>query len=239
MSIRTRIERLQISVWRFLHPSERTQKVLYRGFTLVESLVAIWFLTLAIVAPMSLASQSLNSAYYSRDQIVAFQLAQEGIESVRQIRDDNTLSKIYNGCPDDVFSGDPACPGSLSIPINQSFIIDTIHNWTYTDFSGAGCTGGNPPPVRVDSTGTFYGYGTDPGNTKMANVCATPGGWGPTNFTRKLTAQVISCNDGTPASPCAVGSHDELLITVTVTWSTSGVAHTLVIAEDLYNWERL
>src|SRR3989338_11299272 len=40
-----------------------------RGFTLIETMVAIALLTISIVAPMSLTTQSLASAYYARDQI--------------------------------------------------------------------------------------------------------------------------------------------------------------------------
>ena len=59
-----------------------------RGFTLIETLVAVSLLAVVIVAPMSLTTQSLSSAYYARDQMTAFHLAQEAIESVRSVRDE-------------------------------------------------------------------------------------------------------------------------------------------------------
>src|SRR3972149_102217 len=64
---------------------------LSRGFTLIETLVAISLLSIAIVAPMSLTSQSLTAAYYARDQVTAFNLAQEGLEAVRAFRDGQVL----------------------------------------------------------------------------------------------------------------------------------------------------
>src|SRR3989344_4356012 len=63
-----------------------------RGFTLIETLVAVSFLTVAIVAPMTLTTKSLSTAYYARDQITSFHLAQEAIETVRHVRDGNILS---------------------------------------------------------------------------------------------------------------------------------------------------
>ena len=66
------------------------------GFTLIESLVAITVLTVAIAAPLTLASQSLASAYTARDQVIAFNLAQDAIETVRAQRDNNILDILKN-----------------------------------------------------------------------------------------------------------------------------------------------
>lgn len=66
------------------------------GFSLLETLVAISILVTAIVASLSLASQSISSASLSKNQIIAFNLAQEGMELVRSIRDTNSS----NGTPD-------------------------------------------------------------------------------------------------------------------------------------------
>lgn len=62
-----------------------------KAFTLIETLVAISVLIMALVGPLTIAEQSLRSAYYSRDQITAFYLAQEGIEYMRAVRDQNYL----------------------------------------------------------------------------------------------------------------------------------------------------
>ena len=62
-----------------------------KGFTLIETLIAITVLLIAIVAPMSLASEGILAARLAQDQIVAFYLAQEGVEAVRNLRDQNKL----------------------------------------------------------------------------------------------------------------------------------------------------
>lgn len=67
------------------------------GFTLVETLIAIAILLIAVVGPISLIGDSLHKLYYARDQMVAINLAQEGIEAVRQKRDSDMLAVVTPG----------------------------------------------------------------------------------------------------------------------------------------------
>ena len=88
------------------------------GFTLIETLVAVSLLSVSIVAPMALTTQSLTAAYYARDQVTAFNLAQEGIEAIRAIRDGQILqiSQNANATGIDLFG---------PIPVDQDFTIDS------------------------------------------------------------------------------------------------------------------
>jgi prepilin-type N-terminal cleavage/methylation domain-containing protein len=73
----------------FSAPSPATAR---RGFTLVETLVAITVLVLGVTAPLTLGSQGLTASRVARDQVVATYLIQEAIEYIRNTRDTNTLS---------------------------------------------------------------------------------------------------------------------------------------------------
>lgn len=68
-----------------------------KGFTLVETLVAITILLIAIVGPMTAASRGLHNVFTARDQITATYLAQESIEQVYMLRDENALEEVGNG----------------------------------------------------------------------------------------------------------------------------------------------
>ena len=68
-----------------------------RGFTFIETLVAITVLLIAVVAPMSLAQDGILAARLAQDQIVAFYLGQEGVELVKNLRDNNRLNNAPLG----------------------------------------------------------------------------------------------------------------------------------------------
>lgn len=60
-----------------------------KGFLLADALIASFVLTTGLLAMTALISSSLRNSLDSRDAIVAVMLAQEGVELVRNIRDNN------------------------------------------------------------------------------------------------------------------------------------------------------
>jgi Tfp pilus assembly protein PilV len=136
-------------------------------------MVAITILTISIIAPMALTVQSLESAYYARDEITAENLAQEGIEAVRSIRDGNILLSA-EGTPTSLFNGIIRTGRtSDTFTIDAHTIPATVANY--------GCS---PNCPALQTNGTLYGYGT---------------GWTNTQFTRTITVIVLSsASDGTP-----------------------------------------
>src|SRR6202042_2338797 len=93
------------------------------GFTLIETMVAIALLMLALIAPMSLAAQSLTAAYFARDQITAFYLAQEGIEIVRSVRDANIIAIAEGNSSVNVFNDIPSGTTAANAP---EFTVDAL-----------------------------------------------------------------------------------------------------------------
>lgn len=116
-----------------------------RAFTLIETLVAISVLLISLAGPLTLAVQSLNSAYYARDQITAFYLAQEAVEYVRAVRDQNYLS----GTP--WLSDIDDC-------------LDTSCTVNFPDFTHAVCSGTCDPVLVNEATGL---YGDDTGDASV------------------------------------------------------------------------
>jgi len=172
-----------------------------KGFTLIETFVAISILTVAIVAPMMLAAKSLSVSYYVRDEVTAYYLAQEAIETIRNIRDANILTNLLQGTSIDLLAGVPSTTGA---PFTVDAHVSSANAMQL-------CSGTCPP---VEYSGTFYGYND-----------GTGGSWVPTRFTRSVTASYVDAE------------HTNLHLTVTVSWTTTGlISRTVSIEEDLYQW---
>ena len=76
----------------------------FKGFTLVEALVAITILITGILSALTLVTRALYSTSIIQDRIIASFLAQEGIEFIRQKRDTNFIEK-FQGDDRDWFYG--------------------------------------------------------------------------------------------------------------------------------------
>jgi Tfp pilus assembly protein PilV len=61
------------------------------GFTLVETLVAISIFSVSILGILSVLASSITNTTYAKDKIIGGYLAQEGIEYMRNIRDNDVL----------------------------------------------------------------------------------------------------------------------------------------------------
>jgi prepilin-type N-terminal cleavage/methylation domain-containing protein len=60
-----------------------------KGFTLVEILTVLFIVSLGLVGILSLIVQNIQSQSYNKNNLIAYQLAQEGIELIREVRDSN------------------------------------------------------------------------------------------------------------------------------------------------------
>ncbi len=148
------------------HILQTANHQLPKGFTLIETLAAITLLSVAIVAPMSLASRSLSASYYSRDQVTAYYLAQEAIESIRNIRDGNVLQIVQ--------SSNPASINLFQdIPLDVNFTVDARKTNSITAIN-QNCS---PACPALQTDGTLYGYNA---------------GWTDTHFTRTVRVTQIS-----------------------------------------------
>ncbi len=61
----------------------------HRGFTLVESLVAITILMIGVVGPLVIAARGISDGLFAQNQLAANYLAQEGMAVLINLRDQN------------------------------------------------------------------------------------------------------------------------------------------------------
>ena len=70
-----------------------------RGFSLMETLVAITLLVFGIVGPLTIAQMGLKPFSHIRDRITAEFLAAEGLETVKNIRGSALIQDPNSGLP--------------------------------------------------------------------------------------------------------------------------------------------
>lgn len=131
-----------------------------KGFTLVESIVAIFILLISVVMPMAVVARALFAANYAQDQITAVYLAQEAIEVVRNTRDNNVLGGT--ALWDQGSLGDGS---STSCYSGSGCYVDSVNN-TISACAGV-C-----PNVQENSSGAIAWYGNygDWTNTKYVRT---------------------------------------------------------------------
>ena len=162
------------------------------GFTLVETLVAITILLLVIVGPMTAAQKGIQQSYFSNEQIVATFLAQEGIEAMRQLRDEYGLNALENGDSSDLWLTDTddgvmvKCQGSNGCRLDKelNLLFDT-------------CGDDDCNVKVVTATGEYIQDGL-----------SAQSGEAETGYTRRIR---VSNDDG----------NDNVEVTSTVSWNSS------------------
>lgn len=125
-----------------------------KGFTIIESLVAISILTFTVMGAMSAVQSGISSYIFSKDQIIAFYLAQEGFEQIRNIRDENGLQNLnwLTGISAD--SSDPCYFGNACI-------VSPVETTLATRCPAPGAC----PLLKQDPTTGFFGYNASWGDT--------------------------------------------------------------------------
>lgn len=195
------------------------------GFTLLETVVALAILSAAIVGPMSLVSRGIAGARTSKNRVIASYLAQEGMEVVRGIKENNALAGFTDNTapcdsipPFDSKWHSGMCPGVWRADI-VNFALEPDD--------------GNPILFDYDSLSGEPGlYNHDTGN--------------PTIFTRTVeiftpaSPEIDDHNDPPgPDTPSnfSIPQEDILDVVVTVSWREGAASYSVGLSERFYNWQ--
>ncbi len=111
------------------------------GFTILETIIAFFIITIGMVGVLTLVVQNVQVQYINKNVLIASHLAQEGLELVRNVRDNNWLTPGHGWTQDIV--GD----GTYTIDYRGRMNINNTAN----DINDAGAK------LYIDSNG-FYSH---------------------------------------------------------------------------------
>lgn len=187
-----------------------------KGFTLLETLVAVFILTLALTGPIYIASLAIRSSVESRDNVSAYYLAEEAIEVIRNRRDTRSLQNDISDATwlSDITGGELCTNANNPPSLTTCFMThDSPGVYRFTQ-----CPSGVCPALAFDPGGSVI-YG---GNTGAAN----------SKFTREIYLQTAAQDGSTDLNGLA---NREVDLFVTVKWKDRGRNKQLKLVERLHN----
>lgn len=198
-----------------------------QGFTLLETVVALTVILAAVVGPVSLITRGLVTFSLSKNKVIAANLAQEGIELVRLIRENNIACDIANG---------PAAHGWNRDP--EGGVMPSRMRLDATDISAVvrprcGATDILSPRISVSSCST-----TDTLLFDADPLSPTSGMYGyrsgtPTIFRRCIeVVSPVREQDRDLSAPASA----QMDVISTVTWDERGTERSVALRERLYDW---
>lgn len=178
------------------------------GFTLLETIVAIFLLSLAIVGFLTVMTRGISIGTYAKDEMIASFLAQDAMEFIRAKKNENILAAPTLWLTG--FKG-PGGPCRDTSGANHTCRVDSTNDLIPavrcqppTDPSPGVCR-----PLSYNTSTGLYGYGSG-------------GTWVSTKFTRSITMEEIAPDR-------------EVRVTVTITFPRGGTTKTTRFYQNMFN----
>lgn len=195
-----------IKIGKKLNRNQKGNKFFKKGFTLLEVIVAVFILTVGVGGSFALIQQTLFAATMAQSRIIAAYLAQEGIEIIRNIRDNNWLEQresfevpplpLWNDGLNSCLPPSSCCEADYETDTPSSYPpLTTI----------TGCTFDDLRYLNINSSG-FYSYSS--GNQ--------------TKFKRRIFIEPVDA--------------DKIKVEVVVEWKERNRIHQIEVVEHITNW---
>ena len=195
-----------------------------KGFTLVETLVAIAIFTMSVVAMMVILGDSLSNLTYAKRKLTATYLAQEGVEYIRNLRDTYVLYLDPGQQTNDAWGLFQAnvisnCGGKgCTFDVNQ--LIFNNNDQPIIDVVLIPCPFVNNnipcPYLYYDKNTGEYNYVDTPSDTHINS-----------GFRRRIRVE---------ANNAVYQNIDEIKVISTVYWTQGSGTYEISFSESLFNW---
>lgn len=147
---------------------------LHKGFTLVETLVALTILIISVTGALVSVQNGLFATSLAKDNVTAYYLATEAIEQIRNMRDQNGIEgqNWLTGIAQNI--SDPCGQSGVSC------IVDGINSKLYS------CGGG---------WGTCEHLLQAPSSDQLSNAYGYTSGWQPSKFDREVQITKLNSHE--------------------------------------------
>jgi hypothetical protein len=183
-----------------------------RGQSLIEAIIGIAVLVAGVVTSLALGIITIRAGQVSESRTTADNLAREGIEFVRNLRDSNWLK---DGTVWDDGLCNPSGDETAILAFEPTTFVWSLDR-TVNDIDAAGAT-----LYRRDDSARLLTY-------FLQTSAAPPADAQPTPFHRLITIH--------PNANCQTGTATAYTVTALVTWVEQGKSHQSQLIETLTNW---
>ncbi len=206
-----------------------------QGQGIIELLIAIFVIIMGVAAILALSISTIIAGQESISRVEASNLAREGVEVVRSIRDSNWL-KIEAG---------ELTASDWDDGLYEVRDYDAVAEF-YPDNdpdTGALGDGGNWKLDYSDTDYTLYRLRSGDYQGVYVHAGYIHDGYGagdPSAYTRRIYTYPICSVDHLAVDiglSCAVGDKIGLKVQSIVEWQERGRTHSVTVEENLYNWK--
>ncbi len=201
----------------FNKQKNRVHTIKQRGFTLVETIIAVFILTLAVNSLLGLITKGLFSARYANNEITANYLAEEAIDYIRNDRDtyilkntDSNWNNFLDNYGDSINKTKCFSPNGCKIEPLLNTISACSSNSPWTDGTVLCDVLYYDSGTSKTSNGDYYTYKTPKGNIQS-------------NFKRQIK---MSMNGAS-----------ELDIKVNIEWQNGNLVRSKSLNFSLLDWQ--
>lgn len=200
--------------------------MIMKGFTLIETMVAVTILTLSIAGPLFTASRTMIAAQIARDQLTASYLAQEGVEYVRAMRDNEYLASyqagganISNVAWNNFLTDGASDPSAITSCRAATCSLDLTNSMGYGNGSSLFQCTGAACKLYLLANGVYA--------TNRSSQSGTV-----TSFSRTIQVTDVPGTSDVSGTP-----YPDKRVVSTVSWSFHNVSYSVTVTDHLTPWQ--
>ncbi|MFY9463083.1 MAG: hypothetical protein WAP52_02775 [Candidatus Sungiibacteriota bacterium] len=191
------------------------------GFTLLETVVALTVILAAVVGPVSLITRGLFSFSFSKNKVIAANLAQEGLEIMRLVRENNIMCDNLNGPAVWQWNRDPD-----GMPMHR--LQAGVDMQSLMAIRTAPCVTIVTPKISISCS--------DPLLFESAIQSPNAGTYGYASGSGTIFSRCVEITSPPDNPDNDIPASDQMDIVATVTWNEHGNDRSMKLQERLYNW---